>query len=128
MRGSLFLVCLFALLLKGLDSSGTPSGKPSYTSANFLEQIQQVSSFDSNDNYSFVRDAQIQWEEQLLVDDYEDEKNNRSLALKQPLLIRREFTLPEPFHLDFQFGCAKEYLTYFGHLPEIYIIQRSLRI
>lgn len=128
MRGAIFFACLFFFLLRGLDSSGAPGSKLSYIPANLLEQKQQVKSSDPNDNYSFVRDAQLIREERLLVDDYEDEKNNRSLVLKQPLIIRRDFTLPEAFHLDFRYGFAKDQLTYFGHLPDIYITQRSLRI
>ncbi len=128
MRGALYFVCLLFLLLRGLDSTSVPHSKTSYTAANFFGQGQQENSSGLKDNYSYVRDARLLNHDHPAVEDYEDEKNNHSFVFRQPLLIRREIILPEAFHFNYQYGCATDQLTYFGHLPDIYITQRALRI
>lgn len=109
MRGALLLACLLFTLFKGNSFIGVHhNSEPLSASAH-------------------VKKAQLT-EKYLVKEDVEDERIYGPLTKSIKFLSRNNLSSPLSIHLNHLCGNIKDAVSLSGHCPDIYIVQRVLRI
>ena len=130
MRVFIFLIYLCSLLLRGYDYVFIDTHYNNVcSSAVQYEKDRQATFANTKRDDSIIKDAGPNEEEEYLVrNDVEDEDGNSVFARKYKLQACRNLIPSYTYVLSYLPNSFKDHLSFCGHLPYIYILQRVLRI
>jgi hypothetical protein len=129
MRVTVFIICLFYLLLGGYNYVYTGAHHKSYWSELHIKKNHQAKFTKKNPGSPVVKEASPdQGDAFFIAEDVEDEDTNNLSARKYKLLARSFYTDPNTVILTHLYSRYKAPRPIHGFLSNKYITQRALRI